>query len=331
MYKALVIDDNSVSAVVLSELLKMRGLTVDTAESGTASLQREDITSFDLIFSDYLMPDMDGIEAAENIQEKAQKEGKILPVILCTSNVEEAAQAQKKQKNIAAILQKPIQVSKLERVLRECIAWEPDWGKEKQLQLPKMEEQLQIPGLDTNNAIAFLGSVRIYQGILKEFYKAIPAKAKAIRQYGKTYNKEAFRIEVHGLKSTSRLIGAWKLSTICEEAEEKCLMISRRELWDMAEKLVEGYESYRERLQPYVEQEPAKKQKKRAESGSWKKWLTSLRTALEDFEFDEALNLVEEMKQYELPSDWQQVVDELQEKIDNIDYEGGIAVIDAVL
>ena len=85
-YRALLVDDNSVSASVLSGLLKAYGIDTAIAESGVAALGREDLTSFQLIFADYLMPEMNGLETLQKIKEKTQMQGKNIFMFLCTGN-----------------------------------------------------------------------------------------------------------------------------------------------------------------------------------------------------------------------------------------------------
>ncbi len=331
IYHALVIDDNGVSAAVLSGLLKKCGIDTETEESGIAALEREDITSFDLIFTDYLMPELDGVETASRIQEKAKEKGRDIPVILCTGNVDEVKEILQKQGNRAMILQKPVRQEDLEYALESCISWPPLSLENSFPNIAERTEPLKIAGLDTAYAIKMSGDIETYKKILKEYYKAIEGKVIVLRKYAQEFNIKAYKIEVHGLKSASRLIGASEFAQFCEKLERECVSYSETKLFQMTEQLIYRYEAYSELLKPYGEGEVLEENRQEADKAQVKQWLSNLRAALEDFDFDEAEKIINVMKQYRLPDPYKNAAEKLQEKIDNIDYDGGIAVIDAVL
>lgn len=330
-YQALVIDDNSVSAAVLSGLLKKYGIVTVTEENGIAALEREDITSFDLIFTDYLMPEMDGVETAERIKEKASSKDRNIPVILCTGNVEDVKEILQKQGDIAMVLQKPVKQRELEEALESCISWKPSLIENSSKDMAEGAEQLNIPGLDTTYAIKMSGDVKIYKKILKEYYKAIAGKVAVICKYAQEFNIEAYKIEVHGLKSASRLIGALEFAQFCEKLERDCVKYSVNKLSQMTDQLIYRYEAYGELLKPYVEIAVLDESRREVQKDQVKQWLSDLRAALDDFDFDEAEKIISSMRQYRLPEFYENAAEKLQERIDNIDYEGGIALIDAVL
>lgn len=331
IYHALVIDDNSVSAAVLSGLLKKCGIVTETEESGIAALEREDITSFDLIFTDYLMPELDGVETAVRIQEKAKEEGRSIPVILCSGNVEEIKEILQQQGIVAMILQKPVKQKELEYALDSCILWKPQFLENSFPNIVEGAESLKIPGLDTAYGIKMSGDIKIYKKILKEYYKAIDGKVTLICKYAQEFNIDAYKIEVHGLKSASRLIGALEFAQFCEKIERECVSYSKTKFSQMTEQLIYRYKAYSELLKPYGEGEIPKESRQEADKVQVKQWLSNLREALENFDFDEAEKIIKVMEQYRLPEPYKNVAEKLREKIDNIDYDGGIAVIDAVL
>lgn len=325
VYRALVVDDNSVSVAVLSGLLKKYGIDTATAESGVAALEREDLTSFQLIFADYLMPEMNGLETLQKIKEKTQMQGKNIFMFLCTGNEEEVRKIQMEE--TVPILQKPVKKRQLEDILKECISLEmPDVAQSSDAQ-----ETIIIPGLDTAYALERFGDIGIYKEILKEYYRAIKGKSKVISEYAQEFDVEAFKIEVHGLKSASRLIGALDFAQFCERLEKECLDYSRENLLEKAEQFICRYESYLELLKPYGEVLPLGGNRQKADIEQVKQWLIEVKNALEDFDYDQSVAILSTMKQYVLPDVYENVVEKLQEKIDNIDYDGGIAIIDGVL
>lgn len=64
----LAVDDNKLNVVILSQLLKKIGLKTDIAYNGTEAVEKAKTKSYDLIFMDIHMPDIDGFEATRLIK-----------------------------------------------------------------------------------------------------------------------------------------------------------------------------------------------------------------------------------------------------------------------
>jgi len=66
--KVLVVDDEQVIADTLARILDLNGYDASAVYTGTAAVESARSIRPDLIISDVIMPDMDGIEAAINIR-----------------------------------------------------------------------------------------------------------------------------------------------------------------------------------------------------------------------------------------------------------------------
>ena len=110
--KILFIDDDIVQLNLLSELLKNEGFTPVICNDSTDALNLIQNTSFDLIFTDIQMPDMNGFELVDRIRMANIRGSKTIPVIALS-----ASSAISQQKYIEAgfsdFLSKPISVSQL--------------------------------------------------------------------------------------------------------------------------------------------------------------------------------------------------------------------------
>lgn len=104
----LVVDDNHLVVKSLSRLLESQGYIVDTAESGQEALMIISKKEFDLIILDIRMPDIDGVETAQNIKEFLKENNKTeIPIIFITGYADEKAFENAKKLNASDFIYKP--------------------------------------------------------------------------------------------------------------------------------------------------------------------------------------------------------------------------------
>lgn len=68
MARILVVDDETGIIAVLKEMLLKLGYEVLTASSGTEALEKLSVGGVDMVVTDIVMPDVDGLELISNIQ-----------------------------------------------------------------------------------------------------------------------------------------------------------------------------------------------------------------------------------------------------------------------
>ncbi|MEX0732276.1 MAG: response regulator [Aquisalimonadaceae bacterium] len=119
--KALVVDDSRLARVALTKLLAKRGLDVDTAASGGEALDYLREGSPDVVFIDYMMPDMDGFQAAEAIN-RLRGVG-AMPLVMYTSQDTPEDRRRARDLGICGFLTKPTSEEGLDAVLDEVDDW----------------------------------------------------------------------------------------------------------------------------------------------------------------------------------------------------------------
>jgi DNA-binding response OmpR family regulator len=77
MSSILLIDDDHDLRIILTELLRSAGHTVDTASDGKTGLALYRAGLHDLVITDIMMPDMDGLELIDDLR-KAQTRPRII-------------------------------------------------------------------------------------------------------------------------------------------------------------------------------------------------------------------------------------------------------------
>ena len=121
--KILVVDDNRVNRNVAYQILQKSGCEVDLAESGKIAINMVKKISYDLIFMDIQMPEMDGVETTAKIKKLKLKQ--LPPIVAMTAYSME----EDEKKFIAAGLDdyvpKPIKADTIIGKVKDHISFEP--------------------------------------------------------------------------------------------------------------------------------------------------------------------------------------------------------------
>ena len=118
-FHVLAVDDNRVNLKVITELLKQYGIEPETASGGRQSVEmvKEDPTRYDLIFMDYMMPEMDGREATMEIRKiKGCKENE-LPIVALTADVLSGTKETLLACGMNDYLAKPVKLDELRQIM----------------------------------------------------------------------------------------------------------------------------------------------------------------------------------------------------------------------
>jgi PAS domain S-box-containing protein len=102
----LVVEDNPINSLLLSEMLRLRGHTVSNAVDGLEAVEKCENTTYDMILTDISMPRMDGIEATRRI--RAQGACRNVPIIGVTANAIPERMPEFLSAGMTAVLAKPV-------------------------------------------------------------------------------------------------------------------------------------------------------------------------------------------------------------------------------
>ncbi|MBI4523141.1 MAG: response regulator [Deltaproteobacteria bacterium] len=107
--RVLVVDDEEDILEVIQDRLEAYGFTVVTAGTGLEALKKLSTEKYDGVFMDVKMPEMDGIEALEEIR----KHDKKTPVLIVTSSSTREAAIEALAKGANAYILKPFEWEEL--------------------------------------------------------------------------------------------------------------------------------------------------------------------------------------------------------------------------
>lgn len=113
--RILLVEDNPLNRRVFQMMLDEFPLHVDVAENGYQALSLVDQHSYDLIFLDISLPDMDGITIAKKIRETSVRE--VLPIIAVTAHAFESDKTACLEAGMNDIIIKPINMQILHHIL----------------------------------------------------------------------------------------------------------------------------------------------------------------------------------------------------------------------
>ena len=117
--RVLVVDDNKINLKVAQRLLKEYNITVETANSGSESIDYIlDGKKYDLIFMDIMMPKMNGMETLENLKNII---GFDMPVVALTADVISGMEEKYISKGFDDCLAKPIVEEELYYMLKKFL------------------------------------------------------------------------------------------------------------------------------------------------------------------------------------------------------------------
>lgn len=115
----LVVDDSSSFRTVVKLALQKAGYTVVEAVDGEDAVERLDLDPPSLIVCDVNMPRMDGLSFARHV--KTLADHRFTPIIMLTTESQEARKAEGRAAGVRAWITKPFQPSQLvDAVARLC-------------------------------------------------------------------------------------------------------------------------------------------------------------------------------------------------------------------
>ena len=191
--RVLIVDDIDTNLKVAKGLMLPYKMQVDLCTSGIEAIERVKADSYDLIFMDHMMPEMDGIEAMKLIRETHAN----LPIIALTANAVSGTKEMFLSKGFNDFLSKPIDTIELNSILEK---WLPEEKREKAMGTVSEISNINLEILDT-------------------FYKDGLKKIKEIKKCLETENYHLYTIYVHALKSSSASIGALDISKTAKSLE----------------------------------------------------------------------------------------------------------------
>ena len=322
--RLLFVDDTEMNLSVIKGLLKNTKIQIDTAESGFKTLKKVCEKEYDILFIDHRMPGMDGIETLQAMKTLIGNKCTGKPCIALTANAIAGAREMYLEAGFNDYLTKPVIPEKLERMIRKYLPPElidsADSASQEGTAQEKAGSFAAPEGIDADAALANCGSTDLLRDMLSQFYEAIPANTQELQALVEQGDTAGFRIKVHALKSTSRLIGALELSEKAARLEAAADSGDTERIAKDTPPLLELYGSYRQRLADFAAQDTAQLPPVPAEL--LQQTIDALRNAIDDFDIDGVDSCIAELDKYAMPEYFKDTFEAIRSCATNVDFSG---------
>lgn len=239
----LAVDDVELNLIVFENLLKETKMKIDLADSGAAALEKCEEKHYDIIFMDYMMPEMDGIQTLEKLKSMDTPNNNT-PVIVLTADALAGVREKYIRAGFKDYVSKPIDGINLEKTLIRYLPQQKVYLKTGNEDIPCGEKisrlKNTLPEFDYETALSYCDeSEEFCIEIISEY--CTNNHTEELKKFFAECEWENYRQILHSLKSTSRTVG---LSGLAEEFKIQEAAVKKCEL-DFAKKnhkhLIEHY------------------------------------------------------------------------------------------
>ena len=237
---ALLVEDNPINQQVAAELLQSVGLSVDIVQNGKEAVERlsaADHQTYDIVFMDIQMPEMDGYEATKRI--RALKFCQ--PILAMTAHALAGEREKCLQSGMDDYISKPIDPEHLFSVLAKWIEKLP---AERKILEPSISgsqhfgSQLpaSLPGLDIHVGLQrVVGNEELYESLLYTFATNRRDSIERLKEMLAQRDTEQAERFVHTIKGVAGNIGAMALFEAASDLEYAIAASALRDLTPLME------------------------------------------------------------------------------------------------
>ena len=332
--KVLIVDDVQMNLDAASALLEQLQMEIHTAQSGQEAIRKIKQNHYNLVLMDHMMPEMDGIKTTEKVRDLAVETQDPyyaeLPILALTANAMVGMKESFLQAGMQDFISKPIEINTLNAAIKK---WLPKdlVQKVSEQQLQKLAEHEvenqenpweQVPAcVDVATARQFCPSYELFEKNIKNYKNSYTATRDKLRAFKDQQDVENYTITVHGLKSTSRMIGLVQISEFAREQEEKCQNGQEALVWEETESLLEKYGACVENIRTFFgenepEQESVDEQTGISED-EYKALLQRVKEAAAEFDMGAFMMLEDEMAEVVVPTEKQEEFAMVKELVSN--------------
>ena len=266
--RVLVVDDVLTNLDVAAGLLRKYRMHVDCLDNGPDAIERirEGTPVYNAVFMDHMMPDMDGIEAADRIRALGTEYARKLPIIALTANAIHGTEQMFYEHDFQAFITKPIDMTELDLVVKK---WVRDENRDDMPVIiepvsngPAVTVEIEIPDVDSKKGLGlYAGDTGVYLSLLRSYAANTPILLEKLRVVTEN-TLPKYNVSVHGLKGSSANIGAESIREQAFELEKISGEGNLQGVWALNGKLIADTKLVIANIEAWLKQYDASMEKK---------------------------------------------------------------------
>jgi len=227
----LLAEDNPVNQEVTRCMLEELGCRVDIAVNGRMALQAITRKSYDIVFMDCQMPEMDGFQATQTLREREKScpEAHHVPIVAVTANAMKGDRERCLAAGMDDYLGKPFNIEQLRAALTRCLGGpsiqnggEPSVRSAPEPAPPAAASSspLDTRALDQIRALQGNRKPDLLLKVIRIYLESSPDLVCNLHEAVDRKDAAALQRVAHTLKSSSANLGASAMAALCKELEE---------------------------------------------------------------------------------------------------------------
>jgi len=207
----LVVEDNKINQTVAQRIFTTLGLQIEIAESGKEALQKIEHHSYDVIFMDIQMPELNGFETTKLMREK----GYTLPIVAMTANALKGDREICLEAGMDDYIAKPVKIEEIQSVL---------WRYAKTVDLNNRpnaveENDMSQDYFDEKQAISYTGDIETLKEYMADFRAELSSEKPKLLEAVQQADHEVVQRTAHTWKTLFRTLGFNTFAELCLQLE----------------------------------------------------------------------------------------------------------------
>jgi signal transduction histidine kinase/DNA-binding response OmpR family regulator/HPt (histidine-containing phosphotransfer) domain-containing protein len=226
--RVLLAEDHPTNQIVAAMMLRNLGCQVAIAANGLEALQMIEASSYDIVFMDCEMPEMDGFEATRAIRARADTKAQI-PIVAVTAQSIQGDRERCLQAGMDDYIAKPVEQEAFAAALKKWLTGKrnPAAGNEQPADtvtgaapsLPDVPAALDPKVVARLRGLAAETEPSLLAQIYVSFHNEGIQRIGALRQCASAGDVMALRKVAHALKGASANVGAWRMADIARQLQ----------------------------------------------------------------------------------------------------------------
>jgi len=334
--KVLVVDDIDTNLEVAKGLLQPYRMKVTLCRSGREAIEEIELTRFDLVLMDHMMPEMDGVETVSKIREmgKIEQYFNNVPIVALTADAVLGTREMLLKNGFDDFLSKPIDTMQLSEIIEKWIPGEKQKttaGSQNQKK-EKAAGEIKLTGVNARRGIALAGGkIENYYKILSVFFRDGEEKIAEINICLKSEDYKLYVVHVHALKSACAIIGAGLLSDAAAVLEDAGKRGDFRFIVTHNATFIMNLKLLLQNINEVLSDKEKKEQKTVIDKKLLLDGLSQLRTALINYDSPQINHAVNSLQQFTHAGGIGDSISEIIQNRLSGEYDGAVSIIDSLI